>query len=55
MEAIISIEVRMPIAKTFVWEAGEDNSDLERHLNWVDGEWEVATIQKTSYHQRVIA
>ncbi|RVW48842.1 hypothetical protein CK203_103561 [Vitis vinifera] len=37
MEAIILTEVGMPRARTAVWEAENDNSDLERHL---DGQME---------------
>lgn len=44
MEAIILTEVGMPRARTAVWEAENDNSDLERHLDWADGEREVAAI-----------
>ena len=46
METVIPIEVRMPTTRIVMWEAGSNNidlarsnnTDLERHLDWVDEE-----------------
>lgn len=55
IEAVISTEVGMPIARTVMWKARNNNIDLEKHLDQANKGRETTTICIASYHQRVIA
>lgn len=55
MVAIILTKIRMPATKTTVREIGNNNNDLEKHLNWANEEKEMAAIRIASYQQMVIA
>lgn len=55
MDAIIPIEIGMPIARTTVQGQKDKNLKLERHLDWANKSKGSAAIQMTSYQQRAIA
>ena len=55
MVAIILTKIRMPATKTTVREIGNNNNDLEKHLNWANEEKEMVAIRIASYQHMVIA
>lgn len=50
MEVVISIEIKMLTIRMVIQEAGDNNVDIERHLDWGDEEWKETAIWIALYH-----
>ena len=54
MNAVIPMEIGMPIARTVIQGQRDEIQELQRHLDWADEARGNATIRMASYHQRPI-
>lgn len=50
IKAIIPTKIGLPITKTIIQEAEHTDANMEKHLDWVNEEWEAIAIQIDLYH-----